>query len=480
MPEAPHLFSAHRSAEIANRTLFSELAVTNRCKLFVAPAVLAIYASAEADIQRRTLPSDSPSTVVIALADGQEMRCAVRSWDGDGLDGSCGAIRWERLKSAAALSLLKAIVAPLDARGAADGAAIVLSLEEPVAAAKSSATPLVSKAALDWAKRNGADAALLEAARKEADAIRASRSQRLMAEAAERVMRLTPEAAAFSGAPLPTLKPDEVAGVTAASVEAARALLAKAGGSATLHESDHIALLAESDDSALVQDAAALERFLRDWRVHLDEVGVTISEQGRIPVVYPSDGDRWRLLVLAAFGGDASKQGESVTIYPLIGDPPVARPIVIVKPEGDPSRRRYGACLGLARAILHLAGTTDRAPAWANEGLVRVMAERAAPAAAMDAALRKPALAALRSGLGFGPLLSAGYGDPVWTNDTELARAMSYVFVRWLADNSPDAVLRFVEGRRLNESTEQRFQRCFSMPSGEAAARAARWFQTND
>jgi hypothetical protein len=98
----------------------------------------------------------------------------------------------------------------------------------------------------------------------------------------------------------------------------------------------------------------------------------------------------------------------------------------------------------------------------------------------MDAALRKPALAALRSGLGFGPLLAASYADPVWTNDTELARAMSYVFVRWLADNSPDAVLRFVEGRRLSESNEQRFQRCFGMSSGEAATRAARWFQTND
>ena len=79
-----------------NRTLFSQTAMTNFAKLSVLTAVLAIYAYAGADIQSRTLEV-SPQ-IKLELADGQQLRCTVKSWDGLGLEGSCGSIRWERFK----------------------------------------------------------------------------------------------------------------------------------------------------------------------------------------------------------------------------------------------------------------------------------------------------------------------------------------------------------------------------------------------
>lgn len=432
-------------------------------------AVLACYATAGADIQSRNL--EPQAQVRLELADGRRIDCKVVRWDGFGLEGSCGAIAWSSLKQNTPFSVLKALVSDRDAEACADAAAVVLSLDEG---------GIAVKPAFDWAKKAGAAPERLDQAKRDAADLKAARAAKAREERAERLARLTPEAGVFPSKPWSNLHSADVGAVGAASIEAARALLAKTGGSATLHEAEHIALLSESGDEKYVADAAFLERFYRDWRDRIEEVSVSVAEQGVIPVVIVQDRDRWRLLVQIAFGGDSAQHMDAVTIYPSTGTPSEQRPIVLVHPDSDPVRQRSNACVGLARAMLHLSGSMERGPAWLNEGLPRAMADTFVPEAKRDAEFRRTALTAVRKGMGFAPVLTAAYGEGVWASDPALARAVSYLFTRWLADGAPQQLLRYAEAPRTSEGEPARFKRIMGTSLDEAVARATKWFQTND
>ena len=432
-------------------------------------AVLACYATAGADIQSRNLELETQ--VRLELADGRRVDCKVVRWDGAGLEGSCGSIAWSALKPLSQLSVLKSLVSDRDPNACADAAAVVLSLDEG---------GIATKPALDWAKKAGAAPDRLEQAKRDAVELKAQRAARAKADRAERLSRLTPEAGIFPSKPWQDVHSADIAAVGAATIESARGLLAKTGGSATLHEAEHVAVLAESGDERFVAEAAFLERFFRTWRDRFEEVSVQLSEQGIVPVVIVQDRDRWRLLVQIAFGGDAAQHADAVTIYPPSGTPSEQRPIVLVHPDSDPARQRANECVGLARAMLHLAGSAERPPAWLNEGLPRVMADSSVPEAKRDADFRRTALAVVRQGAGFGPVLAAGYGEAVWTSDQATAQAVSYLFTRWLADNAPQPLLRYAKAPRTSEGEQARFRRIFGMSIEDAVARATKWFQTND
>lgn len=432
-------------------------------------AVLAIYAPAGADIQSRNLELETQ--VKLELTDGRKVDCKVVRWDGFGFEGSCGTCSWSQMKPAIAFATLRALVSERDAEACADAATVVISLEE---------NGIAAKPALDWARKAGASSERLDRIRSDAAELRKSRAARMRDEREQRLARLTPEAGAFSGKPWPSLHSQDVDAVSASTIEAARALLAKTGGSATLHETQHIALLVESGDEAFVKDAAAYERYFRELRDDFEEISIAVAEQGTIPVVIVSDSDRWRLLVQAAFGGDAAQHPDAVTIYPKTGDPAEQRPIVLVHPESDPARQRYNACTGIARAVMHLAGSPARCPAWLNESLPKILGDQAVPSANMDADFRKRALAAVRAGASFGPVLLANYGEGIWSQDPALAHSMSYLFARWLNEQAPARLLRYARGPRTSEGEPARFKRIFGMSMEDAAARASAWFQTND
>jgi len=463
------LFSVAWGRSIGETTVFCETAMLIPAVLPAIAAVLACYATASADIQSRNLEPEAQ--VRLELADGRRIDCKVVRWDGFGLEGSCGAIAWAALKQNTQFSVLKSLLSDRDTEGCADAAAVVLSLDEGGIAAKP---------ALDWAKKAGASSERLEQVKREAAELKAARAMRAKQERAERLTRLTPEAGVFPSKPWQNLHSADVGAVGSASIEAARALLAKTGGSATVHEAEHIALLTESGDEKYVADAALLERFYRNWRDRFEDVSISIAEQGVIPVVVVQDRDRWRLLVQIAFGGDSARHLDAVTIYPSSGTPAEQRPIVLVHPDSDPVRQRSNACVGLARALLHLAGNMERGPAWLNEGLPRAMADTFVPEAKRDAEFRRTALAAVRQGPGFAPVLGASYGDGIWESDPALARSVSYLFTRWLADNAPEKILRYAKAPRTSEGEPARFKRIMGMSLDEAIARATKWFQTND
>ncbi|MEY3141780.1 MAG: hypothetical protein RLY21_273 [Planctomycetota bacterium] len=443
--------------------------------LLSGPAVLAVSSSLSADIQRREVAPEV--SLSLGLATGKDERCAVSAWSGVGLEGSCGSYRWEQLKAGSAFAVLKSVVGAKDAGAARDALAVILSLPD---------SGKVSSLAIDWARRQGVDAAGVESARKEAEALTKARADLEREALAARAARTSPESAVFSTTAWTAPAVPQFDDLSARAIEAARALLARAGGSATLHESAHIAVLAESDDASFVRETAALEAVFGEWSERLSAAGVPVSAQARIPVIFVSDRDRWRQLVTTAFGGDPDKHTESVTIYPPVGAPnAVATAIVLVAPEGDRSRARYAATAGLARAILHYTDAPARGPAFLNEALPRVMADVSTPKAGMDIALRRDGLLAVRAGASFMPVVASTYADPMWSDDPRRARALSYLFVRWLWDNEPNRLLRFAKasgawGAPGAPSLEARFTNSFGMSLEAADARARKWFTTND
>ncbi|MBI1304244.1 MAG: hypothetical protein GC172_10725 [Phycisphaera sp.] len=446
-----------------------------------------MYASASADIQRRELATEVPLS--LGFASGKDLRCAVTAWDEFGLEGSCGSFRWQELKAGSAFGALKAITPAGDAAAVRDALTVLLALPDGTQ---------IARLAVDWAKRQGLAAADIDLARAEAQRIVDRWSERARAETAEFLSRATPESGVFAQVPW-TAPTDEVFKRRSdAVVEATRALLARAGGSATLHETEHVVVFVESDDEIYRREAAALEAVFAEWSGRLARSGAGVVPQARIPVVFVSERDRWRQLVVAAFGGDAEAHPESVTVYlPIAGSPAFEAPVVLVAPEGDRNRARYAAFVGLSRAILHYTDAPARPPAFLNEGLARVMADVSAPRAGMDAGLRAPALRAIRGGGSFVPLFAAGYADEPWRSDRALAQSLSYIFVRWLWDNDPDGLLRLAKGTgpwqghdgkqpaaqggaQPLEPFATRFSRVFRMTPQVASDRARAWFRTND
>ncbi len=457
--------------------------VPPRVRRFLRAAVLAFatgsageIALAADSIPRRDL--SKPVPLRLPQADGGVARCAVSAWDGEALLSDCGTSAWRTMSAGEALLALKSIVPAGDASAVEDALAVVLSHPEPGRAAA---------AAIQWGRRSGLDPAAVESARGKAEALRKAREAREARERAARLAAASPEAAAFPATPWSAPARTAFDTSSAALVEHARGLLAKAGASGTLHESAAIALLAEGDGDAARTLAAFLERFAADWIGRFERAGVDVSPQARIVVVAPADRDRWRLLVAGAFGGDPERMGAGLAIYPAIvaGGDPLA--VVLLEPEADASRRRWSAAVGVARAIAHYAGSPARGPAWLNEGLPRAMADLAVPEARMDLALRREGLAWIRAGGGFDALLAAGYADPPWSDRPALAQSLSYMFVRWLVERSPDRVLAFADtlaaagaAQASPAPWERRFARAFGASPAALASEARAWFTVND
>ena len=432
-------------------------------------AVLALHTHASAEIPSRNLAN--PVQVRLQLEAGPDKDCTVVRWDGIGLEGSCGSIAWSQLKPSSAFAALQLVAGKDDPAARLDAAVVALSLEPKGSGATR---------AIDGARQSGADDAAIERIKADASALAKERAAHLRALEQARLARLTPEAGDFPRQPLKALHSHDVEAVSDASIEAARALLGRAGGGGTLHRTERVALLVEGGEAAFIESAAVLERACNDWIKRINETGVAVSDQGVVPIVLPADRDRWRLLVQAAFEGDAARFPDSVTIYPKTGLPEAQRPIVLVSPEGDAMRVRYSAAVGLARAVLHCAGTPTRPPAWMNEGLPRVMAASAVPSAGMDNELRRRGLAVLRAGRGFDAVLEAGYAEGIWERDPELARSLSYLFTAWLVEQDLGRTMQYAHGPRIAESELERFERVMGLSLREAQARAVRWYQVND
>lgn len=426
-----------------------------------ASAVLAVD-KASAEVPRRELASEVPVTV--AVAGGAETRCRATAWSGEVLTTDRGEFRWEELKSGSVLASLKALVADRDGAAAADACAVVMSLPEPGSAARF---------AQDWARRQGATAEQLKAAEAEASALKAAREERRRKAADADPSCGEPEAGSFPSTPWTLLPQADFDKAAAETLEEARGLLAKAGASATLHTTTHIALLSESADAAFAKDAAWLETLAGDWDKAFAAVGVTVAPQGRFVVVMMADRDRWRALAASVRAGDTSRI-EGATVYPS------GRPIVILAPAADPALRRFEAARGLARAMLHSSGSPVRPAPWINEALPVVMADTAVPAARADARLRGDGVRAIRGGVRMGTVLDATYGSKAWTDQRALAEALSYVFARWLYERVGLRVVAYAKDIKPGESEEQRFQRVFGMSRAQAVGQAGKWFSTND
>lgn len=449
------------------------------CLVLSLTAVLTDFAVGSGDVPRREVATEV--SLSLRLVDGATRACAISAWSGVGLEGSCGSFRWEQLEPASALRVVKSVVSAKDADAAEDALAVLLAHPD---------ASRLSSPGVAWARGLGVDDAGVARARAEADALRSARKAEIEAARATDVARTTPELGLFPSTRWAEVDLATFQANSAAVVEAARALLARAGGSATLHETEQLALLAESSSDVHAADAAWLATRLRAWGERFALVGAAPQLQARIVVVQVANRDRWRQIVAAAFGGDAARHTESVTVYPeVVGGTSFRGAIVLVAPGADRSQLRAAAATGVARALLHYTASPVRPPAFVNEALPLVLADVAVPEAGLDARLRRQAVPMIRAGRPILPTVRAAYGDPAWIDRATETREWSYVFVRWLWDNESERLLRFAKGDGgwgaasvggVTPTLDTRFARTMGITLESACAAAARWFATND
>ena len=445
------------------------------CLAMASTAVLAAAAPVPADVRRREVAVEVPLS--LGLANGQTRPCAISAWSGVGLEGSCGLFRWEQLAPGTVLQALKAVVPANDADSTVDALAILLAHPQ---------STRLAGPGKDWAKRQGVDEAGLTRARTKAEELRTERAALLEAERSRAALGSTPELAAFPTTPWRTPTPERFAEESAALIEHARALLARAGGSATLYESDRVAILSERSDAAVAGDAAWLDARVGEWSDRFARVGAAPSMQAKVVVIQLSDQDRYRHIVASGFEGGAARHPDSVTIYPTLSNPVVAgdrAALVIVAPTFDRTRARHAAALGSARALLHYTTSAARPPAFLNEGMPAVLADVAVPGAGVDARLRGSALQEVRNGHSLVAVTRAKYADTVWLENQETTAALSYLFVRWLWDNEPGRLMRLVKGDGgwgPTEELEARFEKAMGVKLDASCRRATQWFRTND
>ena len=445
------------------------------CLAMASAAVLAVAAPAPADVQRREVAVEVPLS--LGLANGETRPCAISAWSGVGLEGSCGLFRWEQLAPGTVLQALKAVVPANDADSAVDALAILLSHPQ---------STRLAGPGKDWAKRQGVDEAGLARARTKAEELRKGRAALLEAERSRAALGSTPELAAYATTQWRTPTPERFAEESAALIEHARALLARAGGSTTLYESDRVAILSERSDAAVAGDAAWLDARIGEWSDRFARVGAAPSMQAKVVVIQLSDLDRYRQIVTAGFEGDAARHPDSVTMYPMLASPAVAgdrAAVVIVAPTSDRTRARHAAALGSARALLHYTTSAARPPAFLNEGMPAVLADVAVPEAGVDAQLRGPALREVRDGHSLLAVARAKYADDAWLENQAATASLSYLFVRWLWDNEPERLLRLAKGDGgwgPTEDLEARFEKAMGVKLDASCRRATQWFRTND
>jgi hypothetical protein len=445
------------------------------CLAVASAAVLAAAAPASGDVQRREVTVEV--SLSLGLASGEVRPCAISAWSGVGLEGSCGLFRWEQLAPGTVLQALKAVVPANDADSTVDALAILLAHPQ---------STRLAGPGKDWAKRQGVDEAGLARARAKADELRTERAAALEAERSRAAVGSTPELQTFPTTPWRAPAAERFAEESAALIEHARALLARAGGSATLYESDRVAILSERSDAAVAGDAAWLDARVGEWIARWMRAGAAPSMQAKVVVIQLSDQDRYRQIVASSFGGDAARHPDCVTIYPTLQHPAVAgdrAAVVLVAPTADRTRARHAAALGAARALLHYTTSAARPPVFLNEGMPAVLADVAVPEAGVDARVREQALRKVRNGQSLRSVTRAGYADAVWLEDSDTTAALSYLFVRWLWDNEPERLMRLAKGDGGWGPTvplESRFEKAMGVTLEAACTRATQWFRTND
>lgn len=396
-------------------------------------------------------------------------------WDDEGFDGAPGGafgrVRWEEVRAVDVLRLRRRLVElrPLEERRERM-LDLLVHLES-----RDDAARLVERARQE-ARALGADDAAIATASERAKRLREERAGRDALKAASALEPRSPERGPFASVPWTPVAPADRDAVLADLRTRTIELLGRSGREPTATDGD--ACIVWSDLG--IEDAArvALE-FDRAFRACGPLLGVPADDPdrrlrwGKTAVIVLDGADRFRHFEAAAFnqavpadlGGIAHYDGANVFVV-LRGD------------LGDDARR-IELVRGAARAALHRLDSPIRLPRWAHEGLVDWIALAQPESRGIDATLRQPGLAFIRSGGSLERLLDLTWDEGA-VGAEGAARPAGYLLTGLLMEDAGDRMRRFIAAAKSGTPWREALERELGRSTAAILARTREFYRFND
>jgi hypothetical protein len=429
-----------------------------------AVACAAIAAAAAAWAGDGTRTPERPVEIRARTVSGTTFAGTVTSWDAAGLAGSFGERAWADLPAAE----LRRVFMQLMER---DAAADWLLLGELLAAAPDGARP--GDDAFLHARRRGAAAADLEAARARAAAARAAREER---ERTDRERRLGDAASPVDApaGPWPVLTDAERAAAVESVRREAAAALAAAGIAGQTVESGRFILCGDLPRADMERLAAQLEAM---YALAARMLAVPPDGNlfwGKAAVLCFDAQDTFRVVEAAAFRhrapdamrGACHLRGPAVTVSAWRG--------------GDATEFAATLVREALQGLVHRCGTPVALPGWAGEGFADWVARECVPGSRVDASRRTTGLRFFRQGGNALDVMALDRADGSWPGPDAVGHPVGYLLVDLMIAERPAGFGAWVRAVKGGKPWRQALAEDFGADAAHLAASAARWYRVND
>lgn len=422
---------------------------------------------------RETGPdSEAPAPIEVRfrLVDGVRLTGTLTHWDDEGVDGSFGWRAWSSIDYRDVWRILSRVC---DQERAADwarmgGVMLVVALDQPRAESW-------ADRAFRRAERIDPEASALVAdARDRARALRREREERRMAEDAERLRTLTPEANEWRADPWPHVTEEEqVEAVATMKADAAR-MLELAGLDLRPIETDYFLFYSDMPRTESSR-----------WAKQLDTMYARLAEQfglpekdnifwGKAVIFVFNDRDRFRLMEAQAFG-QLAPEWASGMCHPQ-------GPKVFVNFYRRPEDTIFAALLvhETVHGFMHRYLTPRRLPTWANEGFADYLASVLFERSPVDLQRREQGLRWIRGGGDVNAILDLEYADGTWPGEDGIGYNVGYLMVELMIRDRPRDFGAWVDAVKQGMPWEEALQTKFGVDRAALVDAFVRFYRVND
>jgi hypothetical protein len=432
--------------------------------LRIAILLAAIAAGAAAPDGSAPRTPERPVEVRSRTASGTTFSGTVTSWDRDALSGSFGERRWLELPPA---EIRRVFLQLMDKSAAPDW----LMLGELLASAEGAARQ--ADDAFAQARRKGATAADVDAARGRAARAAAARRERERMDGERRLQdEALPDGA--TAEPWPVLTDAERAKAAEAMREEAAAVLATAGIAGRTVETERFVLAGDLPQADLERFAAQLDRmYSRVAGMLAVPEGVNLF-WGKAVILCFERQETFRMVEAAAFNHHAPPS--------LRGICHMRGPKVTISIYRGTDEQEFASTLvhETLHGLMHRYATPVRLPDWANEGFAEWVARECVPGSRVDAVRRPPGLRYLRQGGDAARVLSMDSADGSWPGPDAVGYAVGYLLVDLMIADRPSRFGAWAKAVKGGKPWRQALAEDFGVDADRLAASASQWFKVND
>ena len=408
---------------------------------------------------------DEPIRIRFRLADGARVQGELKSWHGDGFDGTFGRRRWLDLHPDDLWPMYVRVMNRESAHHWANLGRLMLLTEGQEKNAErafrqtlrldENAAPIV-----EWARDSAA-----EAIRREEELKREIEEETLKTE--------SPEARGWQARPWPVLTEYQQQAALREMRDDATDILDKAGISMTLMESQYFLFYSDMPRLEAAKWARQLDAMYgRMAKIFGLEEGANIF-WGKAVIFVFQERDRFRVVEAQAFNYLVPRWVDGVSHF--------NGPKVFVSFHRKQVDREFAAVLvhETAHGFMHRFTSPARLPVWANEGFAEWLAATTFDGSPVDEFRRWQALEFVRNGGNVNEILGWTY-EQGWPGPDNLGYAVGYLLVWLMIKDQPYKFGNWVKAIKNGEPWEEALAKEFGTARAQLVDVFVRYFKVND